>query len=172
MAISAGNAFRKNANAPLELPSGQIVKCRRSDLTQLMELGFIPNDLMAVASSAMARGDANPDLSGVGQDADSMKQMMRMVDDVTLWALLDPKAHKPPVWSTDVGTYRVATSDDPRFGQVVPMEDREEDDEKLYIDEMDTVDKTFIYGFVAAGNRDLQPFRRGLGSGVEPVSTS
>lgn len=157
--ISSPADFRNRSTAPLELPSGLTIRCRRSTLPTLMKLGFVPNELMGVANKAMAKGSPDGLGSDVGTTPESIEKMMKMVDDVTVFAVYEPPIEPVPMRIVDVGGE-----------EEVPLEEREEG--VVYVDELDQQDKTFIYQYVVGGNRDLDQFRRESGGVVGSVSSS
>lgn len=140
-AASDISAFKKRTKGvPLPLPSGLIVHAKRVELQTLVVQGNVPNPLMEVVSEAIAKGE-NADIGkmvGVDEgeiDLDMVRDMFDMVEKVCMESITQPKIHNTPA----LGEERM--------------------DDLLYIDEVDSEDKMFIYQWACGGTSDVATFR-------------
>lgn len=140
-APSSVSAFKKRAKgAPLELPSGFVVIARRVELQTFILQGNVPNPLMEVVSEALEKGKKAdiPSMVGVDEgkmDLDMIQDMYDMVNKVVIACLVEPKVHD------------------------LPENEADRDDDLLYVDEIDELDKMFIFQWSTGGTSDLDRFR-------------
>lgn len=145
--------FKKKAGGIMELPSGAFVKVRNpGGMKAFLEAGIVPNSLMTIVNNALETG-TQPDMSKLsgedGQmDEKTLNEMLELMDNITIMVVKDPVISPAP-----------------------GSEDDRSDDE-LYIDELDTEDKMFLFQWATGGTRDLEQFRSELADGVEHLSGS
>lgn len=135
--ISRVSDFKKKSggNEPrdLELPSGLRCSARRVRLDNLLAGGKVPNALLPMMRGALVGKRA--DLSKVDVTEEMITEMLKMTDMVVVECVVEP-----PVFA-------------------VPANESDRDDELLYVDEIDLVDRQFIFQWALGGVTDLARFR-------------
>jgi hypothetical protein len=125
-----------NFDKPVELPSGKFMKIRRVGFRAFIKAGLIPNSLMATVQSSIDRGVAPElNLGSILQDDKQIDAMMDMVDGVLCFVAVEPEVHP------------------------LPKNEKDRDEELLYVDEVDDEDKMFIFGLCTGDTDDVQQFR-------------
>lgn len=142
--------FKKKAgtNQLIELPSGLFIKVRRVTLQALLTRGKVPNSLLDIVRKAVDEGETPEENSfGKDLDIDQLTEMMDLVDVVTCDSAREPRIYAIP-------------------------EDEEREEDVLYVDELDTEDKMYIFRWAVQGVSDLESFRKQSDSGLGGVETS
>lgn len=154
----------------LDLPSGLTVRARTAGMRAFIAKGLIPNSLMAIVTEALDKGqepnaaqimlkeDGEPDMA-------KLQEMSELFDAVACDVLVDPQVHPVPT-QADLEKFQADTNNS------VTLTDPDDlrSDELLYVDELDTMDKIFIFNWAVSGVKDLETFRQGLQSGVDAVA--
>jgi len=152
MAPSTASAFKKRSSGLLQLPSGEVVKVKNlGGLKALLSDGMIPNSLMPLVESAMTSGQV-PDMKEVITkdskiDYSLVDDMMHLNDQIAMRCVVEPKVHP------------------------VPENEKDRDDDLLYIDEIPEEDKMFIFQWVTGGTKDVEAFRKELESSMVAMGT-
>lgn len=148
------------AGFPLLMPSGHTALVRRPGLQYFLSSGTIPNSLMSTMMETLSEADKAgqegrpPQLdqkklqSELMDDTQKLEDLFRMIDDVTVYCVIEPKVAP------------------------VPEEGGERDDKVLYVDEVDLDDKFFIFSYAVGGTANLERFRQEQAvavAGVEAV---
>lgn len=167
--ISQIGDFKNRLGGIQELPSGLIVKVKNpGGLQAFIGMGIIPNSLMGIIQKSLQTGKApKPEevLNGKGgMDETMLAELMKMQSDITQRVVVEPKLHDVPT-EADVEAWN---EENPN----APVSDPEElrRDDILYIDELPSDDKQFLFAWVSGGTRDLEEFRRQLAVNVAAVS--
>jgi hypothetical protein len=171
-ATSAGD-WRKAANElPLvETPTGKWIRMKKPGMTRFLEEGFLPDSLAAAVrkeiASAKSKGGKKPSDAEMVQeltkdlDEDGLLDMLSSMDRIVCAVVVEPKF----VW------HRRLVHEDPedptspvkldKKGRVVTEEIPEDDrrDDVVYTDEMDQIDKNFVFQAAVGGSTDLARFR-------------
>lgn len=136
--------WKKAYSEPVELPSGNYMRVRRIGMETLMATGKMPNSLMSMMRSAVAKGTGTEDIdmNSIVEDDKQLKEMVKFMDDLVVMVSVEPKVHASP------------KDEDVR------------DDEILYADEVDAEDKSFIFAMVTGGTADLESFRQTTSAGM------
>lgn len=138
--VTAWKAAAKGTE--VEVPSGNVALLRRVDPRIFMKTGRIPNSLLKIVNQAISGKE--PDLDKlaeeVGEDPTMLIDMMTMMDDICVEAVVQPKVSP------------------------VPPGGEERDDSVLYVDEVDMDDKMFIFNWAVGGSSDLERFRQEQGT--------
>lgn len=136
MATTAAKEWKQAIRKELTLPSGNVCLARPVSLDALIKSGKVPNTLLPMIQKAFAgkRPEAK-DLNEMGQSEEAVIDMMRMFDTVIVDCVIEPKVTMPP--------------DD--------ADERSED--VLYADEVDILDKQFIFQWAVGGTSDVDKFR-------------
>jgi hypothetical protein len=130
--ISSPGNFKKKKFTELTLPSGEVVLAKRVGVDAFLKTGKIPNSLLPYMRGAMLGQSA--DFKAEDLTPELIADMATMFDIATQAAIVEPTVHDAP---TDV--------------------EREED--KLYVDEIDEIDKQFIFQWCVGGPTDVAKFR-------------
>lgn len=151
-------AFKKRRQGEiLPLPSGLSVRARRVELQTFIRQGNIPNPLMNIVSEALEKGKKAdiPQMMGVEEgkiDLDMVNEMYDMVNAVVIASVQEPQILPIPTkddvekWNTDHPDEQVNNPEELR------------DDDLLYVDEVDDLDKMFLFQWSSGGTADLDRF--------------
>jgi hypothetical protein len=138
--VSPVSAWKK-ASRPqaMTMPSGNVMKIRRVKFETFMKTGIIPNSLMAIVQDAINKG-TDPDkvdleIDEIMDDTSKIGDLFTMIDEVVIFCAVEPAVHR------------------------VPAEEKDRDDELLYVDEIDQDDKAFIFNLSQGGTDDVSQFR-------------
>lgn len=152
--ISQIGDFKKRLGGVMELPSGAVVKVRNpGGLKAFLGNGSIPNSLMPIVQKAVNNGKqvSAEEMGIINEDGSIdpavLKDMLAMIDNVTIQSVVEPKVHP------------------------APADEDERDDDLLYVDEFPDEDKQFLFQWVSGGTRDLEQFRREYSTAVDSVAT-
>lgn len=128
------SAWKKSAaGVPMTLPSGNVAIVRNPGMQAFVTAGVIPNSLMPIVRDAIDKHKA-PQLDEVIDNPEMLRDITVFMDKVVMHCVTEPKIH-----------------------EVVPDNLREDD--KLYVDEVNDDDKSFIFQFAVGGTSDLETFR-------------
>lgn len=150
--ISQIGDFKKRLGGIIELPSGLVVKVRNpGGLQAFMSSGIIPNSLMLIIQAGIKSGKA-PEAGDIlddegGMNPEMLADMNIMVDQLAMKTIIEPRIHPAP------------EDEDDRL------------DDQLYVDELPSDDKQFIFQWIAGGTKDLERFRETLAGNVDAVAT-
>lgn len=124
----------------VELPSGNVVRCKRPGMQKFVELGMVPNALIPIVDTAL-KDHLPPKIDDVINDQSLLEATNVFMDDVFLHCVVEPEVLPVPI---------------PDEEGDVP--EREED--VLYIDEVEMEDRVFVFQFSVGGTRSVQRFRQ------------
>ena len=133
----------------LTLPSGNVALVRRVELRKLLNAGVIPNSLMDIVKDAIKGKSQNLDTMAddVDIDPEKLRDMLGFMDQVVIDCVINPKVHPAPM--------RLKTGGNGEK-EVIPFEER--DGERLFIDEVDDLDKQHVFNFAVGGTSDTERF--------------
>lgn len=161
--ITSASAWKKKAKQgrALDLPSGFTCRAKNPGIQVFIREGLVPNDLLPIVNEALAKGKGGQEVSASDiasqvSDGESLQKVMEMIDAVTVYCVLEPTVSHPP------------TDDD---GNIIAVEDRDEDEDVVYIDEVDFDDKMFIYQWAVGGTSDLKKFREQQDRNLESLQS-
>lgn len=149
----------------LELPSGKICQVRKPQGMQMfLANGTIPNALLPIVGKSLEGEDAKPpELANLLEEGEKLQAVFDLADSVVVQTVVAPKVNAVP--TTNLGTS-------------VPMGERCEflgiegdDDDLLWVDEVDLEDKMFIFMFAVGGSRDIERFREGSAEAMGGLSS-
>lgn len=169
--VTSASEWKKanSSGVELALPSGKVCLVKRMGPQAFLGVGDgnVPNGLlsliMPLLEEAGKKGAAQSTEESVSQaqldeiqskilnDHEKMLEMLELIDNVTVACVMEPKVNSVPTREVEV--------DGEIVEQKIPMNERE-DQELLYVDEVDADDKTFIFNFVVGGSADLDRFRQ------------
>lgn len=140
-------AWKKEAFRTVELPSGNVMKIRKIGMQALLAAGTIPNSLMGLMQSALSKGKGVEDkvMGKLAEDPKGLADMVLMVNRIVTTIAYEPEVHMPP------------KSGEPR------------DENLLYADEIEEIDKMFLFGLISGGTRDLETFRKQHTADLESI---
>lgn len=151
---------RKGAEAakgrPLRVPSGNVCLVQRPDgMEYFLDQGTVPNALMPIIQRAVNGQETTPEeLSKFAQEnPDVIGSVIQLADVVTIRCVIEPKVHPVPL---------------DEEGNKIPPHLRPEDD-KLYVDYIDSEDRMFIFNYAVSGVTDVKGFRRELDESVDAL---
>lgn len=149
------NAWKgKTTAVDLTLPSGNVCLAKRPGMDTMMAHGKVPNTLMPVIQDAIkkAKGGkdvttADLDLASLYDDPEKMASILDFQNAVVLATVIEP-----PLLP-------------------VPAAESERDEDLLYIDEIDVLDRSFLFQWAMGGSADLERFRSGLAEALADITT-
>lgn len=131
-----------------ELPSGEIVKMRRTlDLPVLLATGRIPNPLANIVQQMMQQGTTA--FPAEMQDMNAVKQLMELLDSTVVACILEPPFSKPDARGDDESEEEWTA----RLTEWKP------DEGTVSIYAMDVQDKMYVFAVAQGGAADLARFR-------------
>jgi hypothetical protein len=153
--------FKKGKKADdLELPSGNVALVKRKALDAFLAEGLIPNSLMTIVQDQLDTAedkkakDLNSELQKVASDPDALKDVIRLSDAIVIACVVEPKVLSNIYSQADSIAGKCAPE---LIGTVIPEDKRNDDD--LYIDDVDTDDKMFIFQWAVGGTASIEQFR-------------
>lgn len=150
----------------LELPSGNVILAKRVSLPELLASGAFPDSLMSIVSEKIDTATGQKDtpkevdpetVKEMVNDPEKLGELFKAVDKIVPLVVAQPtvKFHQRAVeGSTELET--------------IPDDEREED--VVYTDAVDLMDKMHIFQFAVGGTREVETFRAELASTVADVS--
>lgn len=121
---------------PLEMPSGHTALVKRPGMQVFLDRGMIPNSLMPIVMEALKTGEMPAiDEAAMEQDPVVLEEIGQLINDVTVYCVVEPVVAP------------------------VPEAGDERDEDTLYVDEVDMLDKMHIFQFAVGGTSDLETFR-------------
>lgn len=159
------DAWKKHASsnrpAELELPSGLTAIVRAPGMQSFLSRGMIPNSLIPLikeqldAAAAKGKGkqqdkpappeqDPRKMMEEVIKDPKKLQDMFALADAIALDVVVEPQLH-------ELG------------------EGDEYDKDKIYVSEIPLDDKMFIFSYAVGGAKQVESFRDGKASMLEPV---
>jgi hypothetical protein len=168
--VSQIGDFKERLGGLQKLPSDLVVKVRNpGGLTAFVASGKIPNSLLRIVQDALSGEESKESLvnkaKDLSKDMDSIRDMMELMNIVTAEVIVQPDVRMAPT-DEDVTRWNLLHPED----QVKKPEDLREE-EVLYTDEIDELDKQFLFQWVTGGTRDLEKFRQQHERNVDVVSS-
>jgi hypothetical protein len=168
--VSSASDFKKNAKGrDLELPSGLVVRAKRVELQTFILQGSVPNPLMEIVGEALEKGKKAdiPKMMGVDEgklDLAMVNDMYEIVNALVCASVLEPKIH--PVPTADM----MALYNEEHLDETISDPEELRDDELVYVDEVEDMDKMFIFQWNSGGVEDLATFRREFGADMDALA--
>lgn len=157
--VSKVGDFKKRSGGLMELPSGLVAKLKNpGGLAAFAGTDTIPNSLMNIVSQSLdansGKGvDQSKLVEQIKKDPETLNQMGNMLDSIALKTFVEPRLYPVP---TDEAL-KVWNQEHPDNMLSHPEELRSDD--RVYVDEVDTVDKQYIFQWITSGVADLERFR-------------
>ena len=180
MATSAKDWTGKKTSGQKELtlPSGNVCLVGTIDPQDMLTQGLIPNNLLSSVMTAAQEAagvkpgevfddsKANELMAKIIEDPAELAQMMGMVNAIVVNTVIEPAVKAVPKWShADLLASRCTEE---VVGMEMPLLAREEGD-WLWVDQVVTSDRMFIFQYAVGGSEDLAPFREELGAVMAPL---
>jgi hypothetical protein len=172
--VSQIGDFKSRMGGVMELPSGLVMKLKNpGGLQSFIANGTIPNSLLGIVQEGLKGKsglEATKAAADMADNLDSLGDMLKMLDLVMIQAAKEPRVFPVPT-PEDLERHNILNRDKPE-NQFETIDDLREsfDDDRLYVDEIEEMDKQFVFQWVSGGVRDLETFRAQLQSNVDAVS--
>lgn len=147
--------------SPIELPSGNVALVKQISPMAFMESGLIPDPLRPIIHKSIhdKKGLRPADQKKMIDDPKLLASAMELMDRTIVHVVIEPEITMPPKCRV-CGEY----ANTPRHDKIQPSFEHayNEDERKpglLYADEVDMLDKQFVFQWVMGGSKALQPFR-------------
>jgi hypothetical protein len=183
--ISTAQGWKRRVDAvKVPLPSGEVALCTRIGMKAFLEKGAIPDNLTPLVQKVIReKSYLKPEeQKEIATDPKVMMETQEMLDRALCMTVIEPSVSMPP-GCAHPGCGKWLNFNDldmhNRKGESFDHEyvDPERDPEVLYADEVDMIDKLFLFQWSVGGGTDLDSFRKGweesvaMLAGVEdPVS--
>lgn len=140
----------------LLLPSGNVCLVTNPGITSFVMQGLIPNSLMPTVMQAIEKGQgvSSSKLRETIEKPEMLNDMMAMMDNVVVCCVIRPTILPMPTF--DAKDFQEGKCSEEQLGQTAPSK---KERQKLYVDEVDLLDRQFIFQWVVGGTRDLDKFR-------------
>lgn len=183
-ATSASDWRTAASQLPLvETPTGKWIRMKKPGMTRFLEDGFLPDSLAGAVrkeiQSAKSKGGTKTSDAELlreltkDMDEDGLLDMLASMDRIVCAVVVEPKF----VW------HRRLVREDPddphspvkldakgrEVTEEIPEEDRRDD--VVYTDEMDQIDKNFVFQAAVGGSTDLARFRAQSAAVMDSLST-
>lgn len=167
--VSQLGDFKSRLGGILELPSGLVVKVKNpGGLQAFIANGTIPNSLLKIVQETLQdkKGvDEAKRAAELAKDLDSLGDMMRLLDLVASQVVKQPVCRMAPT-QDDVDRHNMLFPEN----QVETPDELRDDENILYTDDIEEMDKQFLFQWVSGGTRDLESFRKKYEGNVAAVS--
>ena len=171
-----GSQWSKGMNAfvDLEMPSGELCQVREPNPRQLVSLGILDSydklsDLVQTKHIDRVKGKpsvpSDVDIAALANDPRKIMQMLEIADRVVEHMVVQPEVRRP---------IRVDGVNDKGEPIEIKLRKDERDEDQIYTDMIDDIDKMFIFQYAVGVDPDLATFRKqwnespqSLGDGVK-----
>lgn len=163
----------------LKVPSGNVCLIRGVSLQVFLAQGVIPNSLLPLlmpSETQEGAKKAQKTLDQMGGNPQMLREYTALSDAVCVQVLANPPVHPIPACKAchkpvEHPNHPISSSDLDDEGKHA-YEGGTRDDELLYVDEVDLMDKAFIFRRVVMGRmEDAEKFREQQATGVAPMAT-
>jgi len=169
--VSQIGDFKARMGGVMELPSGRVMKLKNpGGLQAFIANGTIPNSLLGMVQSGLS-GKSGSEVTAaaadLAKDIDSLADMLKMLDLVMVQSAKEPVVYAVPT-AEDLERHNIMNEDN----QFETLDEWRESygNTRLYVDEIEELDKQFVFQWVSGGVRDLETFRAQLQSNVDAIS--
>lgn len=164
----------------LEMPSGQLAQVRRPGVTGLVKAGLLDSldsltglvqteHIDRVRKGASTTKEITPEeIKALASDSGRLVDVLTLMDRVIEYVVVQPQVLRPvqrDEQGRPVKTWRGKLNDDTgeQVLEELDLPDGERVPGMVYTDQIDPVDKVYIFQFVVGGVRDLEQFREEFG---------
>lgn len=158
----------------LTVPSGQLCQVRLPGVQQLIAAGVIDSadtltslvdqkHIKRVRSKTAGKApEKEIDTQSLMKDPENLKKLFTLMDQVAIHMVVQPEVVSclKEVTDAEGNTETI----------VIPYADREQD--RVYSDQIDMIDKMFIFQYAVGGGSDVESFRKQFGEAVGGLAIS
>jgi hypothetical protein len=170
VSVSSASSFKKKLVAqPVTLPSGEVARIRRIELTTLLAEGLLGDEISVIAQKAIdsGKGVSPAQQKEMTEDPSKVGAMLDAFDRIVCRTWVEPTViYYRAVWNEDAGTWVMP---DPNT-QTPVVPETERDEEQLFSDELSMDDKIFTFNYISGGSPDLAEFRKQFGESLAHLS--
>lgn len=157
---------------PLELPSGNTALVKQVSPAAFLQSGMIPDPIRPIIFKAINEKKGLPPKTAqkMIDDPKLLSSAMELMDKTLCNVVIEPEIMMPPKCK-QCGEYAVTPQHDkeqPTYSH--SYQEGERDESILYADEVDMMDKQFIFQWVMGGTKQIESFREELAESVGSVS--
>lgn len=155
----------------LTAPSGNKCLARRPDSLQVfMEQGIVPNSLLPIVEKALSGKTLDPKALAEEAMADPAKiaDMIALTDAIVVNCVIEPQVAPVPLYTAKHSEEGKCLKK--QIGTKIPFGSEHRDIDVLYVDEIVSEDKMYIFQFAVGGTRDLEKFRSESAATLESVA--
>lgn len=158
----------KVEGSPLPLPSENVALVRQISPQAFLASGLIPDPLRPIVTTAInsKQGLRPKDTKKMMDDPKLLGAAMELMDRTVCYVVVEPEIVMPPK-CTECGEYannETHNRESANFGHRYNEGPR--DPNLLYADQVDLMDKQFVFQYCMGGVKDLEPFREELATTV------
>lgn len=147
-ASSLSDWKKKSEGALLSFPSGLRGRAKNPGMHVFVKNNMIPNALLPIVQKATNPVAAQKALEDLEVTPEILEQMIQLVDDITIFCMVEPRVYAAP------------ENPDDRL------------DDRVYVDEIDEEDKQFLFQWSVGGTADVEQFRINANANVGSVQPS
>lgn len=145
----------------LTMPSGQVAQVRKPGVQRLIAAGLLENaDTLATIVDQKhikrVKGKLQVDPASLLKDSANMMSVLEMVDKIVAHMVIQPSVRRPV--HVDVDGPRNEKDELPTR----PLRDEEREPGVVYTDQIEMIDRMFIFSYAVGGSTDVERFRGGL----------
>jgi len=171
----------KQRYTDLELPSGELCQVKRPGVQGLIEAGVLQSldTLTSIVQAEVipqAQGKPQIKAEAVLDDPEKFTKMMETVDKIVCFVVVQPTVLPDRVTQEMIDDEDLPFDTDDLDRKLA---EDERDEDAIYTDYIDAMDKMFIMNFVVGGSADLATFRAesaalvgGVPDGEEPAGST
>jgi len=169
--VSQIGDFKSRMGGIMELPSGLVMKLKNpGGLQAFIANGTIPNSLLGMVNEGLkgkSGEDAAKAAAELSNDVESLADMLKMLDLVFVQSAKDPQVYAVPT-QDDLDRHNIMNPT--KKFETIDEWRESHDDDRLYVDEIEEMDKQFVFQWVSGGVRDLETFRKEFEGNVAAIS--
>jgi hypothetical protein len=154
--------------APLPLPSENTALVRQITPQAFLSSGLIPDPLRPIIQTAInsKQGLRPRDTKKMMDDPKLLGSAMELMDRTICYVVIEPEIVMPPK-CTECGEYANTEEHNRQSGKYTHRyNEGKRDPELLYADQVDLMDKQFVFQYAMGGVKELEPFRSELDATV------
>lgn len=118
----------------VELPSSNVIRCKRPGMPHFVEMGMVPNPLLSIIDASLHH-QKTPDVAALVESEEKLDATAKFMDEVWVYCVTEPKS-----------AFR-------------PEDEADHDDDLLYVDDVELEDKIFVFQLACGGTRSVERFR-------------
>ena len=151
----------------VEVPSGNTCLARRRPLAGLWKAGKINNSLIPLVERQF-RPDRE-DEPGIEWSTEMVRDMLILIDRVVVECVAEPRVYPVPICLACKGSGNNPEEPVMLCEVCLGTGEATRDPERLYVDEVDIIDKQFLYQWAVGQVKDLESFRAASEGDVESI---